>query len=95
MSVCLVFYDSSTCNSTYQDVVLPQTAASTPVVFPSDSLFPNGGFWAGWGVAAKRNDFGVFTATVSVTGNSVTSTAGSFKYELEGWGEILHPRIVA
>jgi hypothetical protein len=78
VSVCLVFYDSTTCNSAWFDVILPLTASTTPVNFPANTVFPNGGFWAGWGVTAKRNDFGVLNATVSVNGSAVTASAGSF-----------------
>ncbi len=78
VSVCLVFYDSTTCNSAWFDIVLPPTASTTPVVFPADTVFPNGGFWAGWGVAVKRNDFGVLTAMVSVNRSMVTASNGSF-----------------
>ncbi len=77
VSVCLVFYDSTTCNSPWIDVVLPSTGSSTPIVFPANSVFPNAGFWAGWGVTPKRNDFGVLSATVSVNGSTVTASAGS------------------
>jgi hypothetical protein len=78
VSVCLVFFDSTTCNSAFFDVVLPQNLGSTAVSYPANTVFPNGGFWAGWGVTAKRNDFGVLTATVSVNGSTVTTSAGSF-----------------
>ncbi len=78
VQVCLVFYDSTTCNSGWQNIVVPQTLVSTAVSYPASTVFPNTGAWAGWGVTPPRNAFGVWVASVSVSGHTVTNNAGLF-----------------
>jgi hypothetical protein len=78
VQVCLVFYDSTTCNSAWQNIVVPRTLVSGAVSYPASTVFPNGGAWAGWGVTPPRSSFGVWATTVSVSGHTVTNTNGYF-----------------
>jgi hypothetical protein len=78
VQVCLVFYDSTNCNSAWFNVVLPQTLVGTPVNYPASTVFPNTGFWSGWGVTPGRKAFGVWPSTVSVSGSTVTNTGADF-----------------
>jgi hypothetical protein len=87
VSVCLTYYDSETCQTSWHDIVLPQSLGSTPVSYPDSATFPTGGFWAGWGTAPRRSAFGVWTATVSVNGNAVTNAAGSFNTDWKAGGK--------
>ncbi|MGA7411613.1 MAG: hypothetical protein WBW33_14120, partial [Bryobacteraceae bacterium] len=78
VSVCLTYYDSHTCQTSWYDIVLPQTLVSNAVSYPA--TFPNAAFWSGWGTTPPRSALGVWSATVSVSGNTVTNTvtAGAF-----------------
>ena len=78
VQVCLVFYDSHTCNSPFFDVILPQTLVGTAVNYPASSVFPEHGPWQGWGIYPKRADFGVWVATISTSGHTVTASSNLF-----------------
>ncbi len=88
VQVCLAFYDSGTsgsasCQTPWQTITLP-TSGSGPTTYPASAVFPNGGFWAGWGITPKRNDWTVYKAVVTVTGNTVTSATDG-PYFLATW----------
>jgi hypothetical protein len=87
VSVCLAYYDSQTCQTNWYDIVLPQNLSSNSLNYPDSTTFPNGGFWAGWGVVPPRAAFGVWTASVSVAGNSVTNAGGSFNTAWKAGGK--------
>ncbi len=87
VSVCLAYYDSQTCETGWSDIVLPQSLASTPVNYPDSATFPNAGFWAGWGTVPRRSALGVWTATVSVNGNTVSNADGSFNTAWQAGGK--------
>lgn len=66
VEVCLSFNDSgASCDTPYQEIMLPQSDGS--VSFPSN--YPRA-FFAGWGGVARRDQFGVYGGTLSVTGNT-------------------------
>ncbi|MFZ1011313.1 MAG: hypothetical protein WAN65_31030 [Candidatus Sulfotelmatobacter sp.] len=44
VSVCLAYYDSQTCETSWTDIVLPQSLVSTPVTIPTRPLFPTEDF---------------------------------------------------
>ena len=87
VSVCLVYYESQTCQTGWFDIVLPQSLGSTAANYPGSTTFPNGGFWAGRGTVPKRSAFAVWTATVRVNGNTVTNTGGSFNTAWQAGGK--------
>jgi hypothetical protein len=87
VSVCLAYYDSQTCETSWYDIVLPQSLGSTPVNYPGSTTFPNGGFWAGWGTVPPRSAFGVWAAAVSVNGNTVSNASGSFNTAWKAGGK--------
>ncbi len=79
VQVCLAFYDSgasgsTSCQTSWQTITLPNSGTG-PTTYPASTVFPNGGFWAGWGITPKRNDWTVYTAIVSVSGNTVTTSS--------------------
>ena len=51
---------------------------STAVNYPASTVFPETGPWAGWGIYPKRADFGVWVATISTSGNTVTASSNVF-----------------
>jgi hypothetical protein len=86
IEVCLVFYDSHTCNTNYYTITLPTSAPSPATlasgVQPSSTYFPDGGGWAGWNITPLKDDVSVYSGSYTASGTLITiNTDGNINWK--------------